>query len=76
MGRLLRQREHVHLVRVEAHEPAPTVDLEAEGVHELRWWSLAELEAAEETLVPERLAHFLRELLEDGPPPAPVDVGV
>jgi double-stranded uracil-DNA glycosylase len=76
MGRILRAREHIHLVRVEEHEPKPTVDLPAEGVHELRWWSLAELEAAEETLVPRRLAHFLRKLLEQGPPASPVDVGV
>jgi TDG/mug DNA glycosylase family protein len=76
MGRILRAREQIHLVRVENHDPVPSVDLEAEGVHELRWWTLAELEAAEETLVPERLAHYVRELLEHGPPPEPVDVGV
>jgi double-stranded uracil-DNA glycosylase len=76
MGRILRAPEHIHLVRVEEHEPAPTVDLEAEAVHEVRWWTLAELEAAEETLVPERLPHFLRELLEQGPPANVIDVGV
>jgi TDG/mug DNA glycosylase family protein len=76
MGRLLRQREHIHVVRVEEHDPVPTVDLEAEGVHELRWWTLAELEAADETLVPLRLPFFLRKLLERGPPSEPVDVGV
>ena len=76
MGRILRQREHIHLVQVERHEPVPTIDLRAEGVHELRWWTLSELEAAEETLVPRRLPEFLRELMERGAPPKPVDVGI
>lgn len=76
MGRILRQREHIHLVQVERHEPVPTIDLRAEGVHELRWWTLSELEAAEELLVPRRLPEFLRELLERGTPPKPVDVGI
>lgn len=75
-GRILRQHERIHLVRVEEHEPAPEIDLEAEGVYEIRWWTLAELESAEEALVPRRLPHFLRELLEQGPPRKPVDVGI
>ena len=76
MGRILRAREHIHLVRVEAHEPVPEIDLEAEGVHEVRWWTPAELEAAEETFVPRRLPEFLRELLAHGAPTKPIDVGV
>jgi G:T/U-mismatch repair DNA glycosylase/ADP-ribose pyrophosphatase YjhB (NUDIX family) len=76
MGRILHQYERIHLVRVEQHEPAPEIDLEAEGVHDLRWWTLAELEAAEETLVPKRLPHFLRELLQHGPRGSPIDVGI
>ena len=76
MGRLLHVHERIHLVRVEEHEPAPQLDLEAEGVYEVRWWTLGELEAAKETLVPKRLAFFLRRLLADGPPPEPIDVGV
>jgi double-stranded uracil-DNA glycosylase len=31
------QRENVYLVRVEAFEPVPQLDLEAEGCHEVRW---------------------------------------
>ena len=76
MGRILHVSEQIYLVRVEEHEPAPTIDLRAEGVHELRWWTLSELEAAEETLVPKRLPEFLRELLDQGPPEHPIDVGV
>jgi TDG/mug DNA glycosylase family protein len=76
MGRILRAAERIHLVRVDEHEAAPEIDLLAEGVHEVRWWTLPELESAEETLVPKRLAEFLRELLERGPPAEPVDVGI
>ena len=76
MGRILRAAERIHLVRVDEHKPAPEIDLLAEGVHEVRWWTLPELESAEETLVPKRLAEFLRELLERGPPAEPVDVGI
>jgi double-stranded uracil-DNA glycosylase len=75
--RLLRQRERFRLVRVDEHEPAPTVDLAAEWVAGARWWTLAELEAApREQLVPQRLPSLLRDLLANGPPPAPIDVGV
>ena len=76
MGRILRAHERIHLVRVERHHPAPEIDLKAEGVHEVRWWTLPELEAAEETFVPKRLPEFLRELLERGPPAEPIDVGI
>jgi double-stranded uracil-DNA glycosylase len=76
MGRILRQREHIRLVRVEHFEPAPAVDLPAEGVHELRWWPLPALEATEETLVPQRLPKYLRDLLESGAPRKPIDVGI
>lgn len=76
MGRILRAHERIHLVRVDEHEPAPMIDLEAEGVHEVRWWTLSELAAVVETLVPKRLPEFLRELLEDGPPKKPIDVGI
>ena len=76
-GRIYRQRERYYLVRVDEHVPAPTIDLAAEHVHEVRWWTLAELEATEpRLLVPRALAKRLRELIESGPPSSPVDVGV
>jgi 8-oxo-dGTP pyrophosphatase MutT (NUDIX family) len=37
------QRENVYLVRVDAFEPAPELDLAAEGCHELRWLTAAEV---------------------------------
>jgi TDG/mug DNA glycosylase family protein len=76
MRRILRARERIHLVRVGDHEPVPTIDLRAESVHDVRWWTLAELEASEEQLVPDRLPQLVRELLEHGPPARPIDAGV
>jgi double-stranded uracil-DNA glycosylase len=75
-GRIYRQRERIHFVRVDGHEPAPTIDLAAEHVHDVRWWTLAELESTDEELVPRTFAARFRELLEHGPPSAPIDVGI
>jgi TDG/mug DNA glycosylase family protein len=75
-GRIYRQRERMYLVRVDEHEPVPTIDLAAEHVHDVRWWTLAELEAADEELVPRSLPQRFRELLEHGAPSEPIDVGI
>jgi TDG/mug DNA glycosylase family protein len=61
--RLLHQIEDVYLVRVEEHEPAPTIDLSAENVAEVRWWTLDELESAEERLSPRELPEHVRAAL-------------
>ena len=71
------QNERHYLVRVDPFEPRPAFtpeQLVAEGVHELRWFAVDELEQV--TTGPRRLAHFVRDLLEHGPPPEPIDVGV
>jgi TDG/mug DNA glycosylase family protein len=75
-GQIYRQRERVYLVRVEDHEPAPTIDIAAEHVHDVRWWTLSELDSTDVELVPRTLARRLRELLEYGPPAEPIDVGI
>jgi double-stranded uracil-DNA glycosylase len=59
-GRIIRQRERFYLVRVEGHEPAPTIDLRPEGVIELRWWTLSELDRTGEVIVPPGLAQLVR----------------
>jgi double-stranded uracil-DNA glycosylase len=74
--RILRQHERIWLVRVPEHDPVPRVDLAAELVADVRWWTDAELEATTETLVPERLPQLLRELRKRGPPAKPIDVGI
>ncbi len=76
------QQDHIYLVRTERFEPRPRLSwdqLRAERLYELRWWSLAEVEAAGAAGVrfaPRRLPARLAALLVDGPPPDPVDVGV
>lgn len=75
-GHIYRQRERNWLVRVEEHEPEPRVDLAAEHVAEIRWWTADELDATDEVLVPRRLPQLLRDLLANGPPPEPLDAGI
>jgi TDG/mug DNA glycosylase family protein len=75
-GVIYRQRERNWLVRVPEHEPEPRVDLAAEHVAAIRWWTADELDAIDEVLVPRRLPQLLRELLANGPPPEPIDAGV
>jgi double-stranded uracil-DNA glycosylase len=78
-ARMIRQQERFYLLRVPVFEIAPELDREllaAEGVHEHRWWSLAELGASSEVFAPRRLPALLTELLERGPPGGPVDAGI
>ena len=79
-GRWDGQRDVVHLVRVEAFEPAPALtweQLHAERLHEIRWWDLDDLVAANDVrFAPRSLPHLVTELLAHGPPDAPIDTGV
>lgn len=71
------QRERWLMARA-AHFTPDTSGLSARETADLaewRWWSLAELEATTERLVPSDLAARLRVLLEDGPPEAPIRLG-
>jgi len=61
-GRLIHQRERFHVVRVHAHEPAPTIDVAEEGVTEVRWWTREELGDPPEQVVPAELATLVRTL--------------
>lgn len=74
------QTERYYLVRGAEFEIRPELGwaaLRAEGVGEIRWWSLDEIAAATDlTFAPARLAHFLERLVRDGPPFEPLDVGV
>ena len=78
-GAVLRQRERYFLVRVASPDLAPalsTAVLAEEGIVEMRWWALADIETSHEVFTPRRLAMLLTSLLTDGPPPEPMDVGV
>jgi len=65
-GRLIRQYELFFLARVGV-EWRPLGDVAAmhreDGIRATRWWTLAELDAAEETVLPDGLADLIRRLL-------------
>jgi 8-oxo-dGTP pyrophosphatase MutT (NUDIX family) len=73
------QRERFFLVRTTPFEPRPRLswdDLNAEGMTAIRWWTVDEIDGARGTRFgPRRLGTLLRELIERGPPPEPLDAG-
>jgi ADP-ribose pyrophosphatase YjhB (NUDIX family) len=70
------QTERIYLVRVDAFEPEPQVDLAAEYVAEIRWWGPEELAASAENFAPRAFPSLVADLLADGPPAEPIDPGV
>lgn len=73
------QREQIHLVRSAAFDPVPTLSwlqMNAEFVFELRWWTVDEIDTHPGPFVPGALGTHLRSLLTDGPPTDAVDVGI
>jgi 8-oxo-dGTP diphosphatase len=68
------QRDNCYLVRVEPFEPAPRVDLAAEHVMEIRWWTADELRRSREVFGPRRLPELVRDLLESGAPSMPLEL--
>ncbi|HEX3807929.1 MAG TPA: NUDIX domain-containing protein [Gaiellaceae bacterium] len=63
LSTLYRQVNRTYLVRVDAHEPQANVDLEAEGVADVRWWTLAELEASDAQFAPPDFVERVRTIL-------------
>lgn len=61
--RLTRQHNSIYLVRVEAHEPRPTIDLAEEGVSAYRWWTFEELASTSERLTPVDFVEQVRTIL-------------
>ncbi|MAT05369.1 MAG: NUDIX hydrolase [Acidimicrobiaceae bacterium] len=71
------QRERFFLVRVAHFDPVPSIGWEqmrAEFVHDVRWWTIDEIDASLEHFIPGRLTTHLRALLADGPPATPIDI--
>jgi 8-oxo-dGTP pyrophosphatase MutT (NUDIX family) len=60
--RLYQQQNTTYLVRVNAHEPRATIDLAAEGVVAVRWWSVDELASSCEQFAPPDLPERVRTL--------------
>jgi double-stranded uracil-DNA glycosylase len=61
--RLMHQVNDVYLVRVHAHEPQPTIDLEEEAVVSYRWWTLDEIESTDERVTPPDFLERVRTIL-------------
>jgi hypothetical protein len=62
----MRQHERFFLARVDvARRPVGDVNgmHASDGIAAVRWWTLAELEATEETILPPHLASVLRGLM-------------
>ncbi len=72
-GVWLRQRERWYLARGEVDATAAPLD--DAGTDEARWWRPDELRATTDDLAPRHLTDHLEQLLADGPPDAPIDVG-
>ncbi len=69
------QRERCYLVRVEPFEPLPRIDLAAEYVSEVRWWTAGEVQRSVEVFGPRRLPALLAGIVADGPPSKPFALG-
>jgi 8-oxo-dGTP pyrophosphatase MutT (NUDIX family) len=80
MSRWDGQIERFYFLRVPHFQLKPAMGhaaLAAEGVGELRWWSLTDLQLAQDVVfAPRRLPQLVSELLASGPPRTPLDVGV
>lgn len=77
-GGLLDVRERWYLTRVPAAfdlDVAGWTPEEREDIVDHRWWSLDDLVITTEPLVPRALASLVRDLLRDGAPAQPVEVG-
>jgi len=76
-GQRYRQREHIFAARVPAFEPS--VDgfesYELALVPEHRWWTADEIERSRDRFGPRRLGRMLRDLLANGFPPEPIEIG-
>jgi 8-oxo-dGTP pyrophosphatase MutT (NUDIX family) len=71
------QRERIFFIRSGSFEARPRLSwaqMNAEFVHELRWWTLDEIAASDAHFVPSGLHRLLTTLLRDGPPTTSIDV--
>ena len=78
-GDTVEQHEVFYLVRTNRFEAKPSLhpDIpEFSDLKEFRWWAIDDLQITRESLAPSKLASYLQELLDDGPPSAPIDVGI
>lgn len=79
MGEYDGQTESIFLINTAHFAPKPEFspeELEAEQVVGIGWWTVDDLVRSKEIFSPRRLPSLLPDLVENGPPSRPVDVGV
>jgi len=76
-GQPFDQSERIYLARTTTFRPTPTpAALREHRPEDIRWWAMDELAASNEEFAPRRLTSLARTIVDDGPPAAPIDVGV
>ena len=78
-GRKLLQHEAYYLIDLEKFAPGDTSrfeDIEARAFLCFRWWNIDEILASDEVFVPGNLGELLKDMVENGPLPNPIRVGV
>lgn len=76
-GRPFDQSERIYLARTPAFSPRPTpAALREHGPDDIRWWTLEELGTSGQDVAPRWLVSLARQVIDHGPPPAPIDVGL
>ncbi len=73
---MLQQQERFYLVRIDSHEVDTSGwdELERVFMTEPRWWTLDELDAAQDSFAPRELPRRLGDLLRGEIPLEPLDV--
>jgi 8-oxo-dGTP pyrophosphatase MutT (NUDIX family) len=78
-GQLFDQCEDYYLVRCDRFEPVAVhnpAELERDIFRGFRWWDIASIKASGDIFVPLTMGLHLQNLLRDGPPREPIDVGL
>lgn len=73
-----RQQERYFVARVDTHDVVTRYqeEMEAQFMTAHRWWTLLEVQATNERLVPGNFAELFESLLFQGPPEEPFEVGL
>ena len=78
-GRAYSQQGAFYLVktaRFEPHMDEKAAPGEWQAFRGFRWWSVEQIRRSEDTFVPRRLADLIEQLIKNGPPEEPFDVGI
>lgn len=60
------QNEQYYIVHINEFKPIISDKIEAEFLHEFRWWNLADMEKSEETFTPKSIVNIINSYLKFG----------